>query len=61
MIVQNIKPVLSSVENVKGKMNSVSIPQQVYTEMRTIRVGQPMGLLLALTYPNTFSFTATRL
>jgi hypothetical protein len=33
----------------------------VYLENKTIRVGEPMGLLLALTYPNTFSFTAERI
>lgn len=30
---------------------------QIYPS--TINKGEPMGLLLALTYPNTFSFTTT--
>ena len=32
-----------------------------YLETRTINVGEPMGLLLSLTYPNTFSFTGERI
>ena len=32
-----------------------------YMETRTINVGEPMGLLLTLTYPNTFSFTGERI
>jgi hypothetical protein len=33
---------------------------QIYYETRTINAGEPMGLLLSLTYPNTFSFIAPR-
>ena len=33
---------------------------EVYLENKTILVGQPMGLLLALTYPTTLTFTGER-
>lgn len=33
----------------------------VYMEDKTIRVGEPIGLLLTLTYPATVNFTGERI
>ena len=61
--VSNIKPTSGLVENVKGKTEFVVQPQVVYTETRTINAGQPLpwGLNWLITYPNSLTFTATRL
>lgn len=48
----NDKPVNSKIDsNTQG---------YVYLETRTTRVGEPMGLLLALTYPTTETFIGER-
>ena len=70
MLVTNIKPqnqsVINTVPNNRSVTNiipnnqSVNTPTQIYLETRTINKGEPMGLLLALTYPNTFTFQAVR-
>jgi hypothetical protein len=44
----------------KPSMVGVSFTEQEYLETRNIRIGEPMGLLLILTYPNSFSFIAKR-
>lgn len=59
--INNIKPFNQSINNIKSQNNSVGGATAIYTDSSTIFVGQPMGLLLALTYPITFSFTNTRL
>ena len=59
-IVEDTKPKNTLVLNTKPKNMKVDGETFQYTETRNIRVGEPMGLLLTLTYPNTFSFTAPR-
>ena len=49
-----------SVLSVVPKNLSISGEGKIYLETRTINVGEPMGLLLSLTYPNTFSYIAER-
>lgn len=60
MKVIDVKPSNVSVLDTKPKNNLVSQPTQVYLETKTILKGQPMGLLLAITYPSQLTFTATR-
>jgi hypothetical protein len=55
------KPLISTVSQSKPKMNAIRQPTAIYTEIRTIRKGEPMGLLLSLTYPEELTFTAVRL
>ena len=55
------KPDNKMVLDIKPNNRLITDPTSIYTEYRTIFVGNPMGLLLTLTYPNTFTFTATRL
>jgi len=51
----------------KGEFKDSKSPSKLtdtnftYTESRTINVGEPMGLLLTLTYPTTVTFTGTRI
>lgn len=50
-LVEDTKPSLSLIEEVKPKMSEVSGETDIYYEPETtLRVGQTMGLLLALTY-----------
>lgn len=49
------KPVNATVDDTRPKNISVNFETEVYYES-TINVGEPMGLLLSLTYPNTFTF-----
>lgn len=44
--------------NLGGKMTDVTT---TYLENKTIRKGEPMGLLLSLTYPTTITFVGPRL
>ena len=41
--------------------NKITDKNFTYIETRTTRVGEPMGLLLSLTYPTTVSFTGQRI
>ena len=51
----------------RGKFLNPKAPSKLtgtnftYTETRTINVGEPMGLLLSLTYPETMTFIGTRI
>jgi len=47
-------------DKVSGKIET-DVVGYIYMEAKTIRVGEPMGLLLTLTYPNTFSFQGERI
>ena len=59
--VTNPKP-SNMVLNTKPSNNSIKDQTQIYTENRSIYKGQPMGLLLTLTYPeDIINFTAIRL
>ena len=62
--IEDTKPKLGLVEDVKSKFNIVEDTKPKmdtfsrYTNRTyevTINAGQPIGLLLALTYPNTFT------
>jgi hypothetical protein len=44
-----------------GALINSNTEGKVYLENKTIRVGEPMGLLLCLTYNNTFSFIGERI
>ena len=59
MKVTNIKPNVS-IREVKPKMAKVQSETTVYLESRTINKGQPIGLLLTLTYPEQLTFMAIR-
>lgn len=59
-VVDDVKSSTTVVQDTKPKMESVSGETEVYTTPKTIRVGEPMGLLLAITYPTTLEFTVTR-
>ena len=48
-LVEDTKPKLSLVKDIKPKMSEVSGETQIYY---TGGIGQPMGLLLCLTYPS---------
>ena len=43
-----------------GKIDSQT-EGYVYLENKTINKGEPMGMLLTLTYPNTFNFIGERI
>ena len=58
--VSDVKPNNIQVIDVKPNNDGFNLPTNVYTDTRTITVGQPMGLLLAITYPVTFSMQITR-
>ncbi len=59
--VVDVKPKLKLVEDVKPNLTKVNGETVVYTELRTILAGQPIGLLLTLTYPIAITnFTANR-
>ena len=70
MIVQDIKPTISfaedvkpiamMVEDIKPIASSVSGETQVYYDLVTLLAGQPMGLLLCLTYAGDISSTNVR-
>ena len=51
----------------RGKLLNPKAPNKLtdtnftYMETRTINVGEPMGLLLTLTYPETMTFIGTRI
>jgi hypothetical protein len=45
----------------KPKNKAVINNSFVYLENKTTRKGEPMGLLLALTYPTTVNFVGPRL
>ena len=51
MAVFDIKPDNKVVIDPKPSNKLVNKPTQVYTDNRTYAQGQPMGLLLALTFP----------
>lgn len=57
----NTKPENQAVINTRPKNQGIN-PTENYTylESRTINAGQPM-LLMAITYPETITFTAPRL
>ena len=59
-VVQDVKPSTNLVLDVKSKNKSVGEETKTYFDTKTISIGQPMGLLLSLTYPSTFSFQAER-
>jgi hypothetical protein len=61
MKVVDVTPKNILVIDVKPSLNKVSGETKTYREDRTIRVGEPMGLLLCLTYPQTVSFTGDRI
>lgn len=49
------------VTDIKPSNNSIKDQTQIYTENRSIYKGQPIGLLLTLTYPeDIINFTAIR-
>ena len=50
-ITLTLKPKLSLIETVKPKMNMVYDETQVYSDDYFLNAGEPMGLLLCLTYP----------
>lgn len=52
---RDVNPNNSSFNDVNPKNVMPSIETEQYYES-TINKGEPMGLLLALTYPNTFTF-----
>jgi len=54
------KPGMSSVIDTKPGMKNVFAETITYLENRTILKGQPMGLLLAITYPEGLDFIAPR-
>jgi hypothetical protein len=51
MAVLNVKPKNLIVDDLKPNNRLVNRPTQVFTDNRTYKAGQSMGLLLALTYP----------
>ena len=58
--VTQIKP-SNLIVDVKPTNSLIKDEMQVYTELRNIYKGQPMGLLLTLTYPeDIINFTAIR-
>ena len=57
----NTYPANQAVLNTLPKNQSLIDHNYVYTESRTINAGQSMGLLLALTYPTTITFTGERI
>jgi hypothetical protein len=59
--VVDTKPNSLRAVDVKPNMNRAFEETVIYTDTRTINKGQPMGLLLSLTYPTTFTFTSSRL
>ena len=58
--VVDTKPNSYQVVDVKPLMNKAFDETVTYIDTRTISQGQPMGLLLALTYPTAFTFTMVR-
>jgi hypothetical protein len=49
------------VSDIKPSNNSIKDQTQIYTEIRSIYKGNPMGLLLTLTYPiDIINFNAIR-
>ena len=58
--VEDVKPQMSLVEDIKPKMSGVSGETERYTIDATILKGQPIGLLLTLTYPEQLDFIKTR-
>ena len=59
--VTDVKPNNKTVIDQKPNNRLVNDPMTIYYETKTINVGNPIGLLLALTYPNTFTFQGVRL
>lgn len=59
--VVDTKPNSYQVVGTKPFMNKIFEETVSYTENRSISKGQPMGLLLSLTYPTAFTFIAPRL
>ena len=60
MKVIDIKPTNNMVSNVKPKTLSADKTEEVYLTSKTILKGQPMGLLLTLTYPEELTFNITK-
>jgi hypothetical protein len=61
----NVSVTLSKPSNlvidIKPSNNSIKDQTQIYTEIRSIYKGNPIGLLLTLTYPeDIINFTAIR-
>ena len=60
-LVLDSKPKNNLVLDSKPKMNNINGETVVYTDAYSYVAGQPMGLLLALTYPVGFSGVRNRL
>lgn len=57
----DVKPKAQGLIDTKPKMHVVEGETVVHTDLRTVRKGEPMGLLLSLTYPvNITDFIAPR-
>ena len=59
--VDDVQPKMSLVGDIKPQMSDVFGETEIYLETRTIPKGQPIGLLLTLTYPEQLDFNITRL
>lgn len=59
--VTDIKSGNKSVFDIKSNTSQISMEETIILEDKTIRVGEPMGLLLSLTYPTTVNFQGVRI
>ena len=60
MGVFNQKPTLKLVDDIKSRIRTVKNETKTYLESKTILKGQPIGLLLSITYPEESTFIITR-
>ena len=59
--VKDIKSSFGVALDVKSKNLKPFSEEVIFTDTRTLSAGQPIGLLLSLTYPTDTSFQVTRL
>lgn len=55
------KPIMDQVLDLKPNNNDIFDTNFTYLETRSISAGQPIGLLLSLTYPANMTFTGARI